>query len=104
MGKIDSISGKYTATGHFSFDQYNQNQILYLQYIDENGARTTGLYIDDWHEKPPFPQWRSMYKSVQNMPEGPDKMDKLKQLIEPVKDNPLMFTTSTLTKTSIKQQ
>jgi len=88
MGKTDSISGKYTATGHFSFDQYNQNQVLYLQYIDENGERTTGLYIDDWHEKPPFPQWRSMYKSAQNMPEGPDKIDKLHQLMEPSKGNP----------------
>ena len=88
MGKTDSISGKYTATGHFSFDQYNQNQVLYLQYSDENGERTTGLYIDDWHEKPIFPKWRSLYKSAQNMPEGPDKTAKLKQLIEPTNGNP----------------
>jgi hypothetical protein len=88
MGKTDSISGKYTATGHFSFDQYNQNQVLYLQYSDENGERTTGLYIDDWHEKPLFPKWRSLYKSAQNMPEGPDKIAKLNQLMEPTKGNP----------------
>jgi hypothetical protein len=88
MGKTDSISGKYTATGHFSFDQYNQNQVLYLQYADENGERTTGLYIDDWHEKPLFPQWRSLYKSAQNMPEGPDKIARLNQLMEPTKGNP----------------
>lgn len=88
MGNTDSISGKYIATGHFSFDQYNQNQVLYLQYIDDNGERTTGLYIDDWHEKPSFPQWRSMYKSAQNMPEGPDKNAKLNQLMEPAKGNP----------------
>jgi hypothetical protein len=88
MGKTDSINGKYTATGHFSFDQYNQNQVLYLQYSDEDGERTTGLYIDDWHEKPPFPQWRSMYKSAQNMSEGPDKIAKLNQLMEPTKGNP----------------
>jgi hypothetical protein len=88
MGNTDSISGKYTATGHFSFDQYNQNQVLYLQYSDENGERTTGLYIDDWHEKPAFPKWRSMYKSAQNMPEGPEKIAKLNQLMEPAKGNP----------------
>ncbi|MGD0755149.1 MAG: hypothetical protein ABR927_08830 [Bacteroidales bacterium] len=88
MGKTDSISGKYAATGHFSFDQYNQNQVLYLQYADENGERTTGLYIDDWHEKPLFPQWRSLYKSAQNMPEGADKIAKLNQLMEPTKGNP----------------
>jgi hypothetical protein len=88
MGKTDNVSGKYTATGHFSFDQYNQNQVLYLQYLDENGERTTGLYIDDWHEKPLFPLWRSLYKSAQNMPEGPDKIAKLNQLMEPTKGNP----------------
>jgi hypothetical protein len=88
MGKTDSISGKYSATGHFSFDQYNQNQVLYLQYADENGKRTTGLYIDDWHEKPVFPQWRSLYKSAQKMPEGHDKTAKLNQLMEPEKGNP----------------
>jgi hypothetical protein len=88
MGNTDSISGKYTATGHFSFDQYNQNQVLYLQYSDENGERTTGLYIDDWHEEPAFPKWRSMYKSAQNMPEGPEKIAKLNQLMEPAKGNP----------------
>jgi hypothetical protein len=88
MGKTDSISGKYTATGHFSFDQYNQNQVLYLQYADENGERTTGLYIDDWHEKPIFPEWRSLYKSAQKMPESPEKTAKLDQLMEPTKGNP----------------
>ena len=36
-GRKDS-SGKYFASGHFSFDQYNQNQVLYLQYLDDNGA------------------------------------------------------------------
>ena len=81
MGSTDSTTGKYTATGHFSFDQYNQNQVLYLQYVDENGERTTGLYVDDWHETPTFPIWRSMYKSAQNMSEGSDKEAKLKQLM-----------------------
>jgi hypothetical protein len=37
-GRKDS-SGKYFASGHFSFDQYNQNQVLYLQYLDDNGDR-----------------------------------------------------------------
>ncbi len=50
-GRKDS-SGKYFASGHFSFDQYNQNQVLYLQYLDDNGDLKTGLYIDDWHNSP----------------------------------------------------
>jgi hypothetical protein len=52
MGSKDS-SGKYQATGHFSFDQYNQNQVLYLTYADDNGDQNTGLHIDDWQTSAP---------------------------------------------------
>jgi len=82
MGHTDS-SGKYSATGHFSFDQYNQNQVLYLQYTDENGQQNTGLHIDDWQEKPPFWQFRAKYKSAQKLPDGPEKDTLLKQLMQP---------------------
>jgi hypothetical protein len=82
MGHTDS-NGKYVAIGHFSFDQYNQNQVLYLQYADENGRQTTGLHVDDWQEKPPFWEFREKYKAAQKMPEGPKKDRLLKQLMNP---------------------
>jgi len=50
-GSKDS-SGQYQATGHFSFDQYNQNQVLYLTYADDNGNQNTGLHIDGWQTSP----------------------------------------------------
>jgi hypothetical protein len=81
-GRKDS-SGKYFASGHFSFDQYNQNQVLYLQYLDDNGDRKTGLYVDDWHNSPTFPEWRIKYKEAEKLPNGPDRDEKLKQLTEP---------------------
>jgi hypothetical protein len=40
-------NGRYRATNHFSFDQYNQDQVLYFQYQDSNGQRRTGLTIAD---------------------------------------------------------
>src|SRR6476661_730994 len=64
MGQKDS-SGKYEATGHFSFDQYNQNQVLYLSYNDENGDQNTGLHIDDWQTSPSFWEFRAVYKKAQ---------------------------------------
>lgn len=82
MGKKDS-SGKYTATGHLSFDQYNQNQVLYLTYADENGDQNTGLHIDDWQTSPAFWQWRGEYKKAQALPNGPAKEALLKRLMEP---------------------
>jgi hypothetical protein len=39
--------GKYRANSGFSFDQFNQDQILYFQYAEENGRRRTGLTIAD---------------------------------------------------------
>ena len=82
MGHKDA-TGKYSATGHLSFDQYNQNQVLYLQYADDNGQQTTGLHIDDWQTSPPFWQWRAGYKKAQALPEGAEKDALLKKLMEP---------------------
>lgn len=39
--------GRYRASSGFSFDQFNQDQILYLQYIDDNGTRRVGLTVAD---------------------------------------------------------
>jgi hypothetical protein len=39
--------GRYRASASWSFDQYDQDQILTLQYGDNNGRRTTGLQISD---------------------------------------------------------
>jgi hypothetical protein len=76
-------SGKYQAFGHFSFDQYNQNQVLYLSYMDENGNQNTGLHIDDWQTSPAFWDWRAEYKKAQQMPDGSVKEALLKKLMEP---------------------
>lgn len=86
-GRKDS-SGKYFASGHFSFDQYNQNQVLYLQYLDDNGDRKTGLYVDDWHNSPPYPEFRRTYKETEKLPNGPERDAKLKKLLEPANSDP----------------
>ncbi len=39
--------GKYTASSGFSFDQFNQDQVLYFQYNDNNGTRRMGFTIAD---------------------------------------------------------
>lgn len=82
MGHKDS-SGKYEATGHLSFDQYNQNQVLYLTYADENGDQNTGLHIDDWQTSPAFWDWRAAYKKAQQLPDGSAKEALLNKLMEP---------------------
>src|SRR5581483_5293139 len=41
------INGRYRASTHMSFDQFDQDQVLNLDYADENGTRRTGIEIDD---------------------------------------------------------
>lgn len=82
MGGKDS-TGRYQATGHLSFDQYNQNQVLYLTYSDDNGDQQTGLHIDDWQSAPAFWDWRAAYKRAQLLPAGPAKDSILNKLLEP---------------------
>ncbi len=82
MGHKDS-SGKYVATGHLSFDQYNQNQVLYLTYADENGAQNTGLHIDDWQTDPPFWLWRKDYINAEDITDSVQRQKQLAVVMEP---------------------
>jgi len=47
QGRRDS-TGRYTAVGSLTFDQYEQDQTIALQYVDENGRRRAGLAINDY--------------------------------------------------------
>lgn len=42
-----NADGRFQASTGFSFDQFNQDQVLYLQYNDNNGTRRMGLTIAD---------------------------------------------------------
>jgi hypothetical protein len=37
----------YTALGHLSFDQFNQDQVIAIQYVDRNGKRRMGIQFSD---------------------------------------------------------
>ena len=43
-----TIDGKTTAIGSLTFDQYEQDQTIALQYVDDNGHRRSGLAITDY--------------------------------------------------------
>ncbi len=46
-GRKDS-TGHYSSSGSLTFDQYDQDQTVALQYIDDNGRRRSGLAINDY--------------------------------------------------------
>jgi hypothetical protein len=45
-GRRDA-DGTFRSSGHLSFDQYEQDQVVYLQYSDNNGRRRMGLTVAD---------------------------------------------------------
>jgi hypothetical protein len=67
------VDGKVTAVGSLTFDQYEQDQTITLQYVDDNGTRRAGLNIVD---RPTTASTKDMIERSQAlnaMPEGPEK-------------------------------
>jgi hypothetical protein len=73
--------GKYQAGAGLLFDQYDQDQIVGIDYGDSNGERTAGLYV--W-ERPNTPLIDLVHKrqAILSMPAGPAKDAALKQFQE----------------------
>jgi hypothetical protein len=45
------VKGTYAASAHFTFDQFDQDQIFVMHYGDQNGRRQVGITINDRHEQ-----------------------------------------------------
>jgi|SRR5690348_15562609 len=80
--------GTYTSSGHFSFDQYNEDQVVYLQYLDENGQMRKGLTIAD-RAAIPILQLVAQQESIQAMPAGAKKDSAMKRFREGRPGEPL---------------
>jgi hypothetical protein len=64
--------GRFQASGHLSFDQYNQDQVLYLTYNDNNGTRRMGLTVADRADIPITDLVATM-DSARALPTGPTR-------------------------------
>ena len=84
-GKTEN--GKFKSGLHFSFDQYNQDQILYLNYNDDNGTRRMGLTVADRADVP-ITELVAQMDSVKKLPE-PARADAMKRLMAPRNGVPL---------------
>jgi hypothetical protein len=66
-------NGKIGAVGSLTFDQYEQDQTIALQYVDDDGQRRSGLAISDWPTDISGMQFDQKRKALQQMPDGPEK-------------------------------
>lgn len=76
-GKTEN--GRFQGNGHLSFDQYNQDQVIYLTYSDDNGRRRMGLTVADRADVPIMDLVAKM-DSVRALPDGPAKQSAMQQL------------------------
>jgi hypothetical protein len=80
--------GKYTSSVHMSFDQYNEDQVVVLNYTDENGVQRKGLQILD-RANVPILDLVKQQEALQKMPPGPAKDSATKKFMEPRPGEPL---------------
>jgi hypothetical protein len=66
------------ANAQLSFDQYDQDQMVYVQYAEERGFRSAGVYVDD---RPDVPALADAYRRLYSLPAGPAK-DSLRRWID----------------------
>ena len=70
-GKMEN--GKPSAVGSLTFDQYQQDQTIALQYVDANGTRRAGLLINDYPTTITSKEWSEQFDAYRRMPDGPEK-------------------------------
>ena len=83
--------GNYNATSSWSFDQFEQDQVLTLQYIDNNGRRRTGLTVGDRAETSIY-DWVLRRDSINAIADTAVRRAAMEKLMEPVNGVPLYAT------------
>jgi hypothetical protein len=78
-GKRDS-AGNYQAVGSLTFDQYQQDQTIALQYLDQNGRRRAGLAINDYPVGVSSLEFDKRYRRIDAMKDSAAKADSMKVL------------------------
>ena len=77
----------YAGLGHLSFDQFNQDQVIALQYVDRNGKRRMGIQFNDRHNTNIF-EWANRRDSLRKLPDSPAKTEALRRLQEGEPNDP----------------
>ena len=65
-------NGKVTAVGSLTFDQYEQDQTIALQYVDDGGNRRAGN-ITDYSPDISLREFIDRNNEINKMPDGPEK-------------------------------
>ena len=83
-----NADGTYAASSGFSFDQFNQDQVLYFQHNEENGRKRTGLTIAERADVDIYDMVQER-DSIMKLPEGPVRNEALQKWQQPRNGVPL---------------
>lgn len=78
-GQRDS-AGNYMAVGSLTFDQYETDQTVALQYFDQNGRRRSGLAINDYPLGLSGLQFSKRYERAEALKDSAARADSMKVL------------------------
>lgn len=62
----------HVASGSLTFDQYNQDQVVGVQYLDDTGTRTAGFSVWDRPDQP-ISAFFAARDSITRLPAGPER-------------------------------
>jgi hypothetical protein len=62
--------GSFAAGGHLSFDQYRNDQVVFLSYQDDGTHKRSGLYIVDRARTPTIEEIVKLDEAAKNSPEA----------------------------------
>jgi hypothetical protein len=77
FGGQEEPDGRYQAGAHLSFDQFNQDQVVVLNYADDSGNRRMGLTIGDRADVDIYDLVQER-DSLMTLPEGPEREEALR--------------------------
>jgi hypothetical protein len=75
-----TVNGKPSAYGSLTFDQYDRDQTVALQYSEDDGKRRAGLAISDYSTDTTSIKFDQDWKAWEKMPEGPAKTEARRKL------------------------
>jgi hypothetical protein len=80
--------GTYQASTHFTFDQFDQDQIFVMNYNDNNGTRRVGLTISDRHNENIFKQVQLRDSIMANTRDTAAAVAAVRRALSGTPDNP----------------
>ena len=84
--------GTYRSSSGFSFDQFNQDQVVYIQYNDNNGRRNMGFTVADRIDTDIYDLVAERDSITKATPEGPARTAALQKWAQPRNGVPIVAT------------